>query len=107
VKVPVAPSAEIALPPEAGVNWAVPTVIDGLVFAGLVLSVRSEAVTVKLPFVLNPTLKFCVPPTSAELGGSVAVASLAVIPTVSVAVLTRFQVASTAFTVTLKLVKAV
>ena len=47
------------------------------------------------------TLKVCVPPTNAALGGSVALASLDAIPTMSVSVFFRFQFASTALTVTL------
>ena len=46
------------------------------------------------------------PATSAALAGSVALASVEVMPTVSVE-LTGFQLASTALTVTLKLVPAV
>ncbi len=69
-------------------------------------SVRSVAVTVKLPLVLNARGKVCVPATSGALEGKVAVESLAVIPIMSGIVLTTFQLASTALTVTLKLVKA-
>jgi hypothetical protein len=47
-----------------------------------------------------------VPATNDAVGGSVAVTSLAVIPTRSVTLFTRFQFASTALTVRLKLVNA-
>src|SRR5262249_45380997 len=106
VKVPLAPSARIALPPVAWVNCAALTVIAGLVFAVFELSERSLAVMVNVPLVLNAKLKLCVPETSAALDGSVAVASVAVMPTLSAMLLTKFQFASTALTVTLKLVKA-
>ena len=79
----------------------------GLVLAVLVPSVMSVAVTVRLPAVLNLTLKVCVPPLRAALGGRAALASLEVMPTVSPTVLTRFQLASTALTVTVKGVSVV
>ena len=63
--------------------------------------------TVKLPFVLKARLKLCVPDASAAFAGRVAVVSLALIPAVSVMVLTRFQFASTALTVTFRLVNAI
>ena len=47
------------------------------------------------------------PATSAALAGRVALASVEVMPAVSVIVLTRFQLASTALTVTLKALPAV
>src|SRR5947207_14579456 len=62
------------------------TVTAGLVLAVLVPSVMSLAVTVRLPAVFKVTLKVRVPATSAALAGRVALASVAVIPTVSVTV---------------------
>jgi hypothetical protein len=64
-------------------------------------SVRSLAVTVRLPAVFKVTLKLFVPATIAALAGRAALASEEVIPTVSVTVVTVFQLASTALTVTL------
>src|SRR5213594_2571782 len=66
----------------------------------------SEAVRVRLPAVLRVTLKVCVPALNAALAGMVALLSLEVIPTVSL-VLTMFQFASTALTVTVNAVPAV
>src|SRR5260370_42361011 len=97
------PSAEMALPPVAWVNCSLFTVIAGLVLDGLVASTRSLAVTAKQPLVLKARLKVCEPATRGALEGRVTVVSLAVMPTVSLTVLTRFQLASTALTVTLKL----
>src|SRR5437899_12465503 len=79
--------------------------------AGLVLTViagrvTSDAVTVALPAVFRVTLRVFVPLTRAELAGKLALASLELIATVSL-VLTTFQLASTALTVTLKAVPAV
>src|SRR5438552_2018360 len=79
--------------------------------AGLVLTViagrvTSDAVTVALPAVFRVTLRVFVPLTRAELAGKLALASLELIATVSL-VLTTFQLASTALTVTLKPVPAV
>ncbi len=82
------------------------TVMEGLVLAVMKLCVTSEAVTVRLPAVLSVTLKVCVPAASAALAGRPALASLEVMATVSL-VLTRFQLASTALTVTVKGVPAV
>ena len=73
--------------------------MDGLVLAVTPAWVMSEAVTVQLPAVLFVRLKVLVPLTSAALAGKVALASLQVIAIVSL-VLTRFQLASTALTVT-------
>src|SRR5436190_1479828 len=81
-------------------------VIDGLVFAVLVASVMSEAVIVQLPTLLKVTAKVLVPPVRAALAGWVSLASVVVMPTVSV-LLARFQFASTALTVTLKAVPAI
>src|SRR6266542_831370 len=82
------------------------TVRDGLVLAVLLVSLASLAVTVRLPAVFRLTLKVCVPATRAALAGSAALASEDVIPIMSVTVVTRFQFASTALTVTLKAVPA-
>src|SRR5947207_2498407 len=81
-------------------------VIDGLVFAVLVASVMAEAVIVQLPTLLKVTAKVLVPPVRAALAGWVSLASVVVMPTVSV-LLARFQFASTALTVTLKAVPAI
>src|SRR6266851_4099497 len=78
-----------------------------LTFAVLALSVASEAVTVWLPPVLRVMLKDLVPATSAALDGRAALASEEVIAAVSVALVIRFQFASTALTVTLNAVPAV
>src|SRR5262249_26203285 len=77
------------------------TVIAGLVLAALVPSDRSVAVKVVLPAVIRVTLNDCVPAFSEALEGIVALASVEVIPMESVALETRFQLASTALTVTL------
>ena len=77
------------------------TVIDGLVSGVIVGVVESDAVTVELPIVFNVTLNDLVPPASGAEAGNVAPASVDVSCTTSVE-LTRFQVASTAFTVTVK-----
>src|SRR5437773_1023917 len=77
------------------------TVTDGLVLAVLVPSVRSLAVTVLLPAAFKLMLKVRGPATSAALAGRTAFASEEVVPTVSVMVVTGFQLASTALTVTL------
>src|SRR5437773_1228499 len=77
----------------------------GLVLLVLVLSVKSEAVSVALPAVLKVTLKFFVPLTSAALAGKVALPSVQAMATVSLVLIT-FQFASTALTVTLKAVPA-
>src|SRR5207247_1763889 len=82
------------------------------VIAGLVLGVRagwviSDAVKVAVLAVLRVTLKAFVPATSAALAGKVALLSLEVMPKVSVTLVTRFQSASTARTVTEKAVPAV
>ena len=82
------------------------TVIGELVLLVIAGCVISDAVTVALPAVLSVMLKPFVPLTSAALDGNAALASLEVIATVSL-VLTKFQFASTALTVTLKAVPAV
>ena len=65
----------------------------------------SRQVTVRLPAVRSVTLSVCVPATNAVFPGRVAPASLDVIATVSL-VLMRFQLASTALTMTSKAVPA-
>src|SRR5438477_9969701 len=79
----------------------------GLVLAVLAPSVISLAVTVRLPALFSVILKFFLPASNAALAGNVAFTSLEVIPAVSVIVLTKFQLASTALTVTVKGVPAV
>src|SRR5215470_5860172 len=91
VKVPVAPSAEMFVPPVAEVNCAGLTAIAGLVPGLLLPSLRSVAVRVKLPLALNETVRLVVPASSAVTGGKVAVRSLELRPTVSLTVLTRFH----------------
>ena len=83
------------------------TVMDELVLAVLVPSVLSVAVTVRLPPDFKVTLKVFVPATRAAFPGSTALLSEEVIPTVSVALVIRFQLASTALTVTLNAAPAV
>src|SRR6266550_2035859 len=67
----------------------------------------SLAVSVALPAVLSVTLKVFVPELSVEFVGKPALLSEDVMPTLSPTVLTTFQLASTALTVTLKAVPAV
>ena len=88
-------------------NAAGLTVILGLVLAVLAPSVMSVAVSVREPEVFNVTLRVFVPLTSAEFDGNVAFGSDEVMPTVSLAVLTTFQFASTALIMMLKGVAAV
>ena len=83
------------------------TAMAGLVFAALLPSARSVAVTVALPPVLSVRLKALVPEAKVALAGNVALPSLEVMPTVSVAVPTTFQLASTPLTVTVKAAPAV
>jgi len=78
-----------------------------MVLAVLVPLLASVAVTVQLPTVLNVTLKVWVPLLKAALAGKVALASVELIATVSLAVATRFQLASTPLTVTEQAVPAV
>src|SRR5947207_2102506 len=89
------------------VNAPAFTVIEGLVLEVLVPSLMSLAVTVRLPVVFSVTLNVFVPVTKAALAGNAAFTSLEVIPAVSLTVLTKFQLASTALTVTEKAVPAV
>src|SRR2546427_336968 len=77
------------------------TVIEELVPEALVASLRSMAVAVRAPAVLQIRLKLPVPPVKGALDGRVALASDETIPTVSATFAIRFQLASTAFTVTL------
>ena len=77
------------------------TVISGLVQAVLVASVTSLAVTVQLPAVLFVRAKTFVPETKAAFAGNTSFASLELMLIVSLALLTKFQFPSTAFTVTL------
>src|ERR1044071_8642520 len=83
------------------------TVIAGLVLFVLLPSVTSVAVSVCEPAVLSVTLNEFVPLTSAASAGNTAFVSVALMSTVSVTVLTKFQNASTALTVTLNAVPAV
>src|SRR5439155_1476930 len=89
------------------VNTPAVAVIDGLVLAVLAPSVRSEAVRVCEPAVLNVTLRVWVPETKGMFAGKPALASLEAVPIVSVMVFTTFQKLSTALTVMLKGVPAV
>ena len=82
------------------------TVTDELVLPPTLPCVTSEAVTVALPAVLSVTAKLLLPLERAAFAGKTAFASLELIATVSL-VFTRFQLASTALTVTLKLVPEV
>src|SRR5438445_65547 len=82
------------------------TVIEALVLLAIPACVTSEAVKVQVPPVLLVTAKALVPDTNAALAGNVALGSVEVIEIVSL-VLTRFQFASTALTVRLKLLPAV
>src|SRR5262249_14729998 len=81
------------------------TVIDGLVLLPMPRCVTSEPVRVADPAVLRVTLRTLLPPDNVAFAGKRAFGSLEVTATVSL-VLTRFQLASTALTVTLKAVPA-
>jgi hypothetical protein len=83
------------------------TVINGLVLEVFVPSVISLPVTVAVPAVFIITANVCVPLTKAAFTGKAAFGSVAVIPTTSITVLTKFQFASTALTVTINGVPAV
>src|SRR5215813_3755559 len=78
----------------------------GLTFALLAGCVTSEAVTVWLGALFNVRLTLRVPAASAPLAGNTALVSLELIATVSVTFVRRFQLASTALTVTLNAVPA-
>ena len=82
-------------------------VIGELVLEVLLASLMSVAVTVSDPAVFEITLNVWLPPTRAALAGKLAFASEVVIPTVSLALVSKFQFASTAFTVTLNTTPAV
>src|SRR5258708_7410381 len=73
--------------------------IDGLL--------RSDEVNVAVPTVRKVTLKILVPDERVALAGNVALLSDELMPTRSAAVLTTFQLSSTALTVTLNAVPAV
>src|SRR5436190_2114058 len=109
LSVPILP---VALPGEAVspgtrscsfVDAPAVTVIAELVFA---VSAPSVAVIVRLPAVLSVTVKSLVPATSGAAAGRTAFASLEV-RVVETVELTRFQFASTAFTVTVNGLPAV
>ena len=76
-------------------------VVAGLVLAVIAPLVMSVAVKVALPAVFAVTERVLRAGDEGGVGGSVALASVEVMPTVSVEE-TRFQLASTALTVTLK-----
>ena len=73
----------------------------------MLMLLLSAAVSVALPAVFKVTLKIWAPLANAALDGNVALLSVEVMPTVSPTVLTRFQFASTALTVTLNAAPAV
>src|SRR6266568_5487105 len=81
--------------------------MEELMLAVLVGSVTSPAVTVLLPAVLSVTLRVVAPEINDAFAGSVALASEEVRATVSVTVLTTFQLLSTALTVTVNAMPAV
>ena len=83
------------------------TVVAGLVLAVLEPSLMSVAVKVRAAGGVGVTAKVLVPATRAALPGSVAAPSELVMRGGVGEVLTVFQLASTALTVTLKLVPAV
>src|SRR5947199_78393 len=87
------------------VTLAVRVPADSAPLAGR-MALESLAVTVLLPAVFKVTLKVCVPATKAAFAGCVSFRSLVLMPTVSVTVVTVFQLASTALTVALKGVPA-
>src|SRR5258708_36462498 len=78
----------------------------GLLLPVTPVCVESEAVSVALPAVLRVTLKLLLPLDNCAPAGKAALGSLEVRPTTSL-VLTTFQLASTALTVTLKALPAV
>src|SRR2546428_60057 len=91
---------KVLAPPE-------PRLMEGVVDCWIDGVVMSLAVTVALAPVVNVTARVLVPETSGAVAGRMALASLEARPTVSVAVVFTFQLASTALTVTLKAVPAV
>src|SRR5882672_11324675 len=74
------------------------TVIEELTPEALVASLRSMAVAVRAPAVLQIRLKLPVPPVKGALAGRVALASDEVTPTVSATLEIRFHLADTAST---------
>lgn len=80
------------------------TEIPGEMSLALLGFETSDAVMVCVPTVFNVTGNVTVPETSDVLAGNNAMPSLDDKPTSSVPVFTKFQKASTAFTVTLKVV---
>jgi hypothetical protein len=111
--VPVFPVALPALAVSPGrSNWSFEkapalTVIEALVLAVLLPSVKSVAVTVRLPVVLNVTLKVCVPATSAAFEGRLAFVSEELMATVSDTFVSGFQFESAALTITVNELPAV
>src|SRR5438552_2579566 len=97
----------MALPPVACVNWAAATVMAGLMLAVLLPSDRSVAVRVKLPLVLKTTGRIEGCELRVEGAGRLALVVEEVIPTVSLALVSAFQLASTALTVTLNVVATI
>src|SRR5260370_3965689 len=81
--------------------------MDALVLGLLVPSETSLAVTVRPPVVFKVILKVPAPTTRAALLGKLALLSEALIPTVALALVTKFQLASTALTVTVNGLPAV
>ena len=77
------------------------TVMAGLVLGALPPSLMSVAVIVQMPAVLLVRLNVLVPDAKATLAGSTSFTSVESMPTMSAFVLTTFQFASTALTVTL------
>jgi hypothetical protein len=97
-------SAERLVPPVPGLTVTPVTLIEGLVLGPLVPSETSLAVSVAVPAVFNVTLRFLLPLTNPVSVGMLANESLDLRSTVSPTLLTTFQLASTAFTVTAKAV---
>ncbi len=80
--------------------------MEGLVLGLLLGSTVSVAVRVKVPLVLKEIVETCVPLVSAEFAGRLALLLEEVIPTMSLALADRFQLVSTALTVTLNALEA-
>src|SRR5436309_9177335 len=81
--------------------------MDGVVDCWINELLRSEAVRVAVPTVRRVIVKVLVPEESVALAGKVALISEELMATRSAAVLTTFQLASTALTVTVNAVPAV
>src|SRR5437016_4091010 len=81
--------------------------MEGVVEAVVAGSVMSLAVSVQLPTVRKVTLRILVPATRAVSEGRIGLGAVEVILAVWVTELTRFQLSSTALTVTLKAAPAV